>query len=58
MTIEPMDPDSVNMTRIGMAMEMSQSDILATNKAYSCDNRVPTNGGGNFQVDTCQTMLL
>jgi hypothetical protein len=43
--------NGINLTRIGMATEMSEGDILATNKAYSCGVGPGTLfGGGNQKV--------
>jgi hypothetical protein len=42
--------NNIDKKRIGNAKEMSESDILTLNKAYSCAERVPTYGGGNQQV--------
>jgi hypothetical protein len=49
--IEPknqLDPWILN--GIGNQIRMSENDIKSLNKAYSCNGRVSTNGGGNFKV--------
>jgi hypothetical protein len=35
---------------IGNQIRMSENDVNSLNKAYSCNGRVSTNGGGNFKV--------
>ncbi len=35
---------------IGKQNKMSENDIKSLNRAYSCNGRVSTNGGGNFKV--------
>jgi hypothetical protein len=41
---------SIDVANIGAQSVMSKSDIESLNKAYSCDGKVPTYGGGNFKV--------
>ncbi len=45
-TIDP----SINVSNIGQQIKMSANDIVALNRAYSCNGTVPTYGGGNFKV--------
>jgi hypothetical protein len=41
---------SVNTEYIGSQTRLSSGDIQSLNKAYSCEGRIATYGGGNDQV--------
>jgi hypothetical protein len=49
MTLIPRDP-SIKPGNIGKPISLSPNDIKSLNKAYSCQGKVATDGGGHYQV--------
>jgi hypothetical protein len=57
MTMTPLN-SSVDTEYIGSQTRLSSGDIQSLNKAYSCEGRVATYGGGNDQVEITHCFVM
>jgi hypothetical protein len=57
MTMTPLN-SSVDTEYIGSQTRLSSGDIQSLNKAYSCEGRVATFGGGNDQVGLTHCFII
>ncbi len=57
LTMTPLN-SSVDTEYIGSQTRLSSGDIQSLNKAYSCEGRIATFGGGNDQVGVNHCFIM